>query len=271
MCIIVLAYQCHPHYPLIILANRDEYFNRPAKQADFWPDQPHIYAGRDLVGLGTWLGVSLTGKIGMLTNYREPKFENSQLPSRGLPSGGLPSGGPPSRGLLVQNYLASAFTPVNYLQSLQLSASQFNGFNLIVGNYQHLYYFSNQTLAITKLNSGIHGLSNGLLNTPWPKVELAKRLLKMQLATGQKPVLADLFAILANTILPADAELPSTGLSLERERQLGAIFIQGQDYGTRASTVIMVDNNQQVLVAEKTFFASLADPIMQQASFRLQA
>jgi uncharacterized protein with NRDE domain len=242
MCLTIVAYKQHPLYPLVILSNRDEYYHRPTQSAEFWQDYPSVYAGRDLTSLGTWLGVTRTGKIGILTNYR---------------SADAPTLGAPSRGILVKDYLTSTVEPLDYLNGLQSSANIYQGFNLIIGNIAKLYYSSNRYSEITQLPFGVHGLSNHLLNTPWPKVELAKSLVLSYLTNHEHIMIEDLFKILANTDIPADELLPNTGLEQGLERVLASIFVtvNTADYGTRTSTVITINKENELNYYERTFVA----------------
>lgn len=246
MCLIVIALRQHARYPLIILANRDEYYQRPAQPAEFWQEHPMVYAGRDLSAKGTWLGITRQGKIGMLTNYRDPSQTNPRAPSRGN---------------LVKNYLTSELGPRAYLNSLQATAAHYQGFNLIVGDITQLYYFSNQNREIIPLCPGMHGISNHLLNTAWPKVELAKNLLASYLAITDELDMTALFRILTDDSIPADRDLPNTGVGLQLERALSAIFIDypRAGYGTRASTVITLDNENLLHFYERTFLNGQRD------------
>jgi uncharacterized protein with NRDE domain len=240
MCLITIAIEQHPDYPLIVLANRDEYFQRPTDLAGFWPDWPDVYAGRDLLGGGSWLGVTRTGRIAMLTNYRDP----AQQLEHAL-----------SRGQLVKNYLTCNSNPVTYSQELSNTAQNYLGYNLIIGKLSSLYYFSNQTMRLTKLQAGIYGLSNHLLDTPWPKVALAKKLLGEYLIKAAVVQASALFEILANDMQPMDALLPQTGIPLDLERALARIFINypTANYGTRCSSLLIVYCKNNLQFWEKTF------------------
>ncbi|MBL8002290.1 MAG: NRDE family protein [Flavobacteriales bacterium] len=227
MCLIVLAYRVHPHYPLIVAANRDEFRMRPAAPAHFWDDAPELVAGRDLQAGGTWLGITRSGRFAALTNHRDLR----RAPLQG-----------PSRGHLVRQALEGGIDPA--------ATAVFEGFNLLHGPVHALRYHTNITGADEALAPGIHGLSNALLNTPWPKVERAKVALAQVLAQGPAP--AALFDLLADATVAADAQLPDTGLPLEQERAVSSIFIAGAQYGTRCSTVVLVDTEGQVHFEERT-------------------
>lgn len=237
MCIIFLANQVHPKYPLIVLANRDEFFDRPTAAAARWDDHPEVFAGRDLVAGGTWLGVSDGGRFAAVTNYREP----------GAPKGEL------SRGELVADFLTSDIVADEYLKPIQSRADLYSGFNLIVGPAGgDLYYFSNRSNDIRKLGPGIYGLSNHLLNTAWPKV--TNGLARFEELVSQDSFSIDEgLALLADETLAADAELPDTGLDIERERLLSSIFVRTPIYGTRSSTIVRFDSDLKVEFVEKVF------------------
>lgn len=238
MCVIYIAFGQHPDHPLIMLANRDEYYARPSLAAAFWDDFPEIYAGRDLVGGGTWLGVNNNGRIAAVTNYRDPN----------APAGIV------SRGQLVADYLRSNENPRDYLEKVMQSGSSYSGFNLIVGEIssrcEKLFCYSNRGEAIIELRKGIYGLSNHLLDTPWPKVEKGKERLRNLMGTGAADD-EQLFEILADETLADDAELPSTGIPLEAEKAISAVFIRTPYYGTRSSTLVKFDLNFTWTFAER--------------------
>lgn len=237
MCLILFAYQHHPNYPLIIAANRDEYYARPTAPAQYWNDAPHILAGRDLKERGTWMGVTVHGQVAALTNYRDPL--------RHCPTA-------VSRGHLVSNFLRSNAAPADYLQAVVGQAEQYNGFNLLVGHYRSLWYYSNRQGEIQQLQPGVYGMSNHLLNTPWPKLESGRQQLAQCLAQTDIAE-EDLWSILASRQQPPDDELPATGVGLEWERRLAPAFIISPEYGTRSSTILLIDNNDQVKLIERTY------------------
>lgn len=242
MCILFTAYNSHPDYPLIVAANRDEFFARPTKEAHFWQDEPLILAGRDLEQLGTWLGVTKTGRFAAVTNYRDlnQNLEDKQ-----------------SRGHIVRNFLTSETTPSEYLQRLQQKRNDFPGFNVLVADEQSFYYYSNVENEIKKITAGVHGLSNHLLNTPWPKIEKGKQQLQT-LVENNEVDSRSLFQLLADKEQAAQQSLPNTGLSTDMEKQLSSIFIDTDSYGTRCSTVVLFDKNGTVTFRERTF-PSLAE------------
>lgn len=237
MCLIIFSYKMHPKYPLVLAANRDEYYERPTASAAFWDDEPYLLAGRDLREGGTWLGVTKKGRIAALTNYRNPPHLKE---------------GAPSRGLLVSNYLRSQEEPLAYLLKLTAEADQYNGFSMIVGDAKRLYYASNWGCTI-ELMPGLYGLSNRLLDTPWPKVQKGKAALDAILSRTNDPDPDDIFQFLSDRTVSPDTDLPDTGVNRDWERILSAIFINSPGYGTRSSTVIMVDKHNNMTFIEKSF------------------
>jgi uncharacterized protein with NRDE domain len=237
MCLILLAYDAHPLYRLILAANRDEFFSRPAAPAAFWNDSPQLLAGRDLKEGGTWLGVAKSGRIAAITNYREPRAERQNAPSRGG---------------LVSGFLAGSMSVEDYLAFLSREGASYNGFNLIFGDMKRLCWFSNRGEEPQFLQPGIHGLSNHLLDTPWPKVNNGKKAVECLVATGKRIDPDALFAILADRTVAPDALLPDTGVGIELERFLSPPFISTPTYGTRSSSVIFIERKGKVTFIEKT-------------------
>jgi uncharacterized protein with NRDE domain len=237
MCLITFAYNVHPSYRLILAANRDEFYERPSSPADFWKDHPHVLAGRDLKNRGTWLGITRDGNFAAVTNYRNPVTFKSNAPSRGK---------------LVSRYLVGNQKPDNYLKKIASQPDRYNGFNLLIGDDNDLFVFSNRGEK-QKLKAGIYGLSNHLLNSPWPKVTASKKMLKAALDKKGDALEEELFALLADHRVPPDSKLPSTGIGLEWERLLSAIFIKSPVYGTRSSTVLLIEKNRRVRFVEKVF------------------
>lgn len=238
MCIISFHYKQHPMYKLIVIANRDEFYERPTEAAHFWEDQQGLVAGRDLKAQGTWLGMTKDKRFAALTNYRDIANER---PDRR------------SRGEIVTNFLTSELTPEAFLEELDKMSSEYNGFNVIVGSPNELFYYSNQQRKITQITPGTHSLSNHLLNTPWPKVERAKEKLRSYVSEKDVLDVDILFEQLNDRELAEDELLPDTGVGLELEKQLSPIFIQTDNYGTRASTVILVTHDDEVTFIERTF------------------
>jgi len=237
MCLIFLSVNHHPKYKLIVAANRDEFYGRKTAPAHYWEDHPNIVGGRDLEAQGTWMAMTKTGRIGMVTNYRDLSNINPNAPSRGK---------------LVSDFLLSDAPADEYLKDIHESAAEYNGFNLILGNQEGLSYYSNYQSKIIKLEAGFHGLSNHLLNTPWPKVERGKHMMIPFLQHQQvRPDL--LFEILRDEKIAPDHQLPKTGLELERERALSAMFIKTPNYGSRCSTVILIDMDDNVNYVERVY------------------
>jgi len=237
MCLIFLSINHHPRYKLIVAANRDEFYERKTLPAHFWEDYPHIVGGRDGEASGTWMAMSKQGKISMVTNYRDPFNINPKAPSRGR---------------LVSDFLLNGDKPDEYLNGIEKKGNAYNGFNLVVGSPDELYYYSNYKNGIEKLPSGIHGLSNHLLNTPWPKVERGIERMKETLASNEMDP-TKLFEVLYDDQLAPKEKLPDTGVGLERELVLSSMFIKSPNYGTRCSTVVLIDRNNQVQYSERVY------------------
>ncbi|ARP90993.1 hypothetical protein CAL14_12410 [Bordetella genomosp. 9] len=225
MCLAVLAIRTLPDIPAVIAANRDEYHARPSAAAAPWQDDPRIVAGRDLQSGGTWMGMTRGGRYALVTNYRDPM---TILP------------GAPSRGKLVEDFLRGDAAPADYAAHVQRIGEAYNGFNLIVGDRDETWYYSNRGGPAHALPPGIYALSNHLLDTPWPKLERVKAAFTAILRTQSRPDVEALFDALADRSPAPDAELPDTGVGLERERFLSSPFIVGLTYGTRCSTVMIV-------------------------------
>ena len=242
MCLIVLALKKHPRYKLIIAANRDEFYDRPTAAADFWKDNPELLAGRDLQAGGTWLGITRRGRIAAITNYRDPDSLKTQASSQ-----------VPSRGKLVSNFLISTASTDAYLNDVIQKADQYNGFNLILGVMDDLYWYSNHGGKARKLSAGIHGLSNHFLDTPWPKVIRAKEAMGRVVSQGKDLIPEEVFHVLIDGVLPDDKRLPDTGVGLEWERVLSPVFISSPVYGTRSSTIIFIDMKDHVTFIERTY------------------
>ncbi len=237
MCLIFFALKQHPTYKLIVAANRDEFYERKTAPANYWEDHPDILGGRDLQASGTWMAMNKKGKISMITNYRDPAHINAKAPSRGQ---------------LVSDYLVNGDKPDDYLETLSDRSTLYNGFNLVVGNPDELWYLSNYGKGIQKIESGLYGLSNHLLDTPWPKVHRGKE--KFSNAIIDPVIDPDaLFELLYDERRAEDPLLPNTGIGLERERALSSMFIKTNGYGTRSSTVILISNDNQVLFSERVY------------------
>lgn len=238
MCLILFSIDRHPASRLVLLANRDEYFNRPARQLHFWPDAPDILAGRDETAGGTWLGLSRRGRFAALTNYRDPSHFRKNAPSRGQ---------------LVADFLKDGTSVAEFIADLAGIADTYNGFNLLLSDdLCTFYYYSNICKETTLLGPGTYGLSNGLLNSPWPKVEYGIERLGSMLKRGTLGHGA-FFRLLANRREWPDRKLPETGIGRKLEKKLSPIFIRFEEYGTRCSTVLTISCSGRVLIQERSF------------------
>ena len=236
MCLIAFAVDSHPRYPLVVVANRDEYHDRAAQHAHWWPGSPHLLAGRDLRAGGTWMGVTTDGRWGAVTNFRDGNYEAA----------------PCSRGDLVTGYLQNSSSPDDFLRAVAARGGEYGGFNLLAGDSSGVYYYSNRGRPGQEVPPGLHSLSNHLLDTPWPKAELA--LLKLNRALHHERLeVESLMAVLADQTRFADHELPATGVSIEMERALSPPFINGPHYGTRCTTVFTIDTAGEAVFAEQSF------------------
>jgi uncharacterized protein with NRDE domain len=239
MCLITLAWRFHPDYPLVLAANRDEWHARPAEPLSWWRSEPPILAGRDVRGGGTWLGVRRDGRFAALTNYRDPGDER---PAHA-----------PSRGALVVATLARSEGLADTLAGIAHRGADYAGFNLIAGDADAAYAYSNRAGQVQALAPGIHGLSNHLIDTPWPKVRRATEGLAQVLATSAPgDLLQRLFGLLADATVAPDEELPDTGVGIAWERKLSPIRIHGEHYGTRCSTVLLRHATGQIALVERT-------------------
>jgi uncharacterized protein with NRDE domain len=237
MCLILLAIHTHPRYPLVIAANRDEFYARPTRSAHWWEDAPEVLAGRDLRSGGSWMGVTRAGRWAAVTNYRDPSEFGRTAPSRGA---------------LVSDFLRGDSGPEAYLRGLLPRAGEFNGFNLLVGDLDEIWWLSNRAAGPVRVEAGVHGLSNHLLDTPWPKVQRGTRELARLLADPD-PAPDALLDLLLDRTLAADHQLPETGVDRERERALSPAFILTPDYGTRASTAILLERDGELRFQERSF------------------
>ncbi len=235
MCLIVVAWRARAGMPLLVAANRDEWRERPAEPAHWWPDHPGLLAGRDLQAGGTWMGVTRAGRFAAVTNYRDPSERRSTARSRGG---------------IVTEFLLGEDSPAHFLAGLAARAGEYNGFNLILGDGAELFYYGSREGEARAIEPGVHGLSNHLLDEPWPKVVRGR--LRMQAALGFPELTPALFEMLSDTAIVTDPELPSTGVGIDWERRLAAALITGADYGTRASTVLSISSQGEVFLEERT-------------------
>jgi uncharacterized protein with NRDE domain len=238
MCLILAAWRTDARFPCVIAANRDELHSRPTAAAHWWPSQPPILAGKDLTAGGTWLGITRSGRFAALTNFRDPEQRRV---------------GTPSRGALVTSILKSNGTVQQSLDYLREVSSAYNGFNLIFSDGDRLAVFESVVGAGRELGPGLYGLSNHLLDTPWPKVRAAKSRLLAALAGLENTDAA--LTLLRDEAVASDDELPRTGVGLEWERLLSSAFIRSPDYGTRCSTLVRIDRGRRACFDEWTWDA----------------
>ena len=235
MCLIVFAWKQSADTPLLLAANRDEFYARPALAAAWWEEAPHVYAGKDLEAGGTWMGINKQGRFAALTNIRNGEAKKI---------------GAPSRGKIVADFLCDNISPSSYLQTLTAEAKDYAGFNLILGDANDIYWFSNaEQLTAQRLQPGVYGLSNASLDTPWPKVLKAKTQFEKLIQKSSSD--QDYFEMLADTTQAPEHLLPQTGVSLEWERLLSSIHIHSNDYGTRVSSLIKYHADGTVHLTER--------------------
>jgi uncharacterized protein with NRDE domain len=263
MCLILFAWNSHPDYSLVVAANRDEFYERDTEGMAYWPEHPHILAGRDRADVlgspGTWLGFTKTGKFAALTNVRAPSEKNPDARTRGE---------------LSLMYLASKSSPTEFIQDNAKRFSQYNGFNLLMANFAdpanaQMHWVSNRMFMGSNirprkvfphqpLTPGVYGLSNAMLDTPWPKVNhrIAAFAQVIAMDNGSLKGAEQYLKVLADTRAASDHELPSTGVSKEWEKALSPAFIKTESYGTRSSTVLRVRKDGQFEMVERRFDAT---------------
>ncbi len=240
MCLVLIALDSHPDYALIVAANRDEFYDRPTAPAAFWADAPSVLAGRDLRAGGTWLGIDRRGRVAAVTNYRQGRREREA---------------PRSRGRLVSDFLTTAIDARAHIERVVADAALYNGFNLVAGDARDLRYFSNREGRARALAPGVYGLSNHLLDTPWPKVTATKSALGALLAADAAELIPGLFTLLSDRSQATDDLLPRTGVGAAWERLLSSAFIASAEYGTRSATVLLLGRDGRVVFVERTFGA----------------
>ena len=233
MCLIVVGWRVHPDYPLVVAANRDEFYARPTAIAARWPDVPQIIGGIDLEAGGTWLGITESGRFAAVTNVREPNMAKAAS----------------SRGALTRDFLLSNMPAGDFAQ--QIEGSHYAGFNLLLSDGESLLYCSNRDGEPRALPPGIYGLSNHLLDSPWPKLVQARQ--RFTAALQHLPEEAAFFELLADQSIVADDKLPQTGVPLEWERLLSAVFVKSENYGTRASTLLWQGSDGTLKLHEQSF------------------
>lgn len=238
MCVLALAWNCHPRYRLLLIGNRDEAYDRPAAPLARWRDVPGVLAGRDLQAGGTWMGVCEPDRAAVVTNVRAP-----QAPQDGA-----------SRGLLVSDFLRAGAGALMHGEQLATTAARYHPFNLLLFDAGAACFVSNYPqVRVQALAAGIHGLSNGALDAPWPKVQRARAALEAWLAGGGDTDCAALFTAFAERAAAPDAELPDTGVGLALERQLSPVFVAGERYGTCATTVMALERAGGGFIIERRF------------------
>jgi uncharacterized protein with NRDE domain len=235
MCLIAVAWRARADLPLVVAANRDEWRDRPAQAAHWWPQHPQLLAGRDLQAGGTWMGATREGRFAAVTNFRDPSDKRASARSRGG---------------LVTEFLLGGESPARFLSNLSARAHEYNGFNLIVGDGLSLFFYGSREGTPRAIEPGVYGLSNHLLDEPWPKVTLARR--EMQAALEDTDPAPRLFDMLSSEAPAADVQLPQTGVGIAWERRLSAALITGEDYGTRVSTVVAISAAGEMRFEERT-------------------
>ncbi len=236
MCLVVFAWRPNSRQPLLLLANRDEVHARTSAPLAQWSDRPEIYAGRDLEAGGTWLGLGKQGRFATLTNIRD-----SALPL-----------GEQSRGALVSDYLASEQTPQAYLQEVASQIQQYSGFNLLVSDLQSMWYLNSIESRPIRLTEGVYALCNGSLDTPWPKLVRIRSAFSEHLEASDQA----LFELMHNEQRADDDQLPDTGVGLAMERMLSSIFIRGEVYGTRATSLLRRFDDGRTTLDERSYAAN---------------
>ncbi|MFZ5723671.1 MAG: NRDE family protein [Pseudomonadota bacterium] len=238
MCVLFIAWKSHPRYRLVLAGNRDEFRARPTAALERWRDRPDVLGGRDLKGGGSWLAARTDGRFAAVTNFRE------------VP----PGTGPRSRGELVRDFVCGDQPPASFVQQLDPLGREFGGTNLFAGNADSLWHWSNRGQVARLMAPGLYGLSNGMLADDWPKMRRGREVLHAQVVRSDIDEDA-LFALLADRTPGDDHELPDTGVGRDMERTLSSIFIAGDQYGTRASTVLLIGHDGSVRMREKRWGA----------------
>jgi len=256
MCLVLIAYRIHARYPLVLAANRDEFHARPAAPIHWWRDGSPVLAGRDLQAGGTWCGLDSHGRLALVTNYRDPSLPKPQGSSRGM---------------LVAAFLRGAHSARQYVHEAAAGADRYAAFSLLALDDSSLAYaVSHPEPAAWILEPGIYGLSNHRLDAPWPKLLRSRARFERELADGD-PVPARLLDILSDRTTADDATLPDTGIGLEWERLLSSPFIVSPEYGTRCSTVVLIDRQRRVSIEERSYASDGETTIRVRMSFQSQS
>lgn len=247
MCLVVFNYKSYPKFKLILLANRDEFFNRPTKQAFIWENG--IIGGQDLKAGGMWMGVNKSGRFAALTNYRNG-FDSRSFKT--------------SRGEFVKDYLNSNIDAYEFADNLSKSKDDYSGYNIIAGDVNKIVYYSNILNEVVTVDKGIHGLSNAFLNTEWFKVQKAKSMFAKTLDHSQNIDKERLLDILTDEEKCNLNSLPKTGINVELEYNLSSIFINLEKYGTVSSTLLTIDLNDKINFLERTYVKGIKNYIIQE-------
>jgi uncharacterized protein with NRDE domain len=256
MCLILFSFRAHRHFPLVVAANRDEHYSRPAAPAAFWDDLPEIYGGRDLEKGGTWMALHGDGRFAAITNYRE-----------GVPGPAAPR----SRGELVSGFLAGTSTAEDFFRQAASRNNEYNPYSMIAGDLESLHFHSNRIAQPQTIAPGVHGLSNHLLNTPWPKVTTGIAALSSTTEFDDPDAISSvMFPLLLSDQPAPDLQLPDTGITRQREKELSPPFIRGEHYGTRTSTVVLVNTTGDVFFHEKRFGPGGVPASEDARAFRIQ-
>jgi uncharacterized protein with NRDE domain len=253
MCLLSFAIDRHPRYRLVLAANRDENYTRPAAPACYWDDAPQILAGRDLEAGGTWLGVSRNGRLAALTNYYGPdEYAADKF----------------SRGGLIPDFLSGGLSPDGFLEKLRQSGEHYNGFGLVFGDSDRLNFYSNRGPSVHGLTAGVYALSNHHLDTHWPKVVAIKQGLQRIVSTNHIDP-ETVFSLLSDRTRHPDHLLPDTAVGIERERALSSIFVTLEEFGTRCSTVVLIDRENRLTFLERSYDARQKNLGTVESQFRL--
>jgi len=253
MCLILFSLGQSDDLPLVVIANRDEFYARPTRAAHWWEDHPDTFGGRDQQAQGTWMGVNRQGRFAAVTNVREPG--SKQPASR-------------SRGDLTREFLTGSESPQSFLERIEVRQEDFAGFNLLIGDRENLLAFSNRQPGVRKLSPGIYGISNGYFDESWPKLSSGKIALEQGLE--QKVDDRSLIQIMESEQTAIDALLPSTGVSLEKERFLSSRFIKSPDYGTRTTSLVKFSNKNAISFTEQSFDPETGNKTFVHEEFRTE-